>query len=937
MDRIQFVRTIVARARALTMRQFLSLGVGMTLAAAGFAGLVLGASGPALGSILLLQVLVVALVLLATHRISSRVAAVQVLGPELAPARSRRRGRDSGMLSVLGACRFYARSNRGRQSELVSQLVLDRSLDGRDILAHAASRGNLDFKGVCVLLECFRSPSKRGTAKRAVRGFDRESLLSLARLVYRQDALAGDTLDAITLFELVKVVFGRKALSLSDREWLVSALLQERRADEALAWMEQLDLSAARSPNYHLLLANATNPYVHRRADGDEDAWLAHLNHMFVCGGLEPLRLEPGSSPAFSRMRVDVADAVEDGPLVSVIVPVYRAGPEIDVAIGSILAQTWRCFELIVVVDGGPADTSGAIERWARLDERIRVIRCAKNRGTYTARNIGLDAARGEFVTCHDGDDWSHPRKLEIQARHLVANRGCIANQSLLLRVTGDLEIRHRSPSVNLAHAALISLMFRREPVMARIGYWDTVRKMGDAEFIRRMELAFDQQIGTVGEAPLYFALHDAGSLSGSDMHRGFMHPERQIYRARYREWHKRIAAGHASAWMPNDPKARPFPAPASFLPVSPGEQEAFDVVFVSEIGFTGGNVHSLVHEMTICIEAGLRVGLVHARNVLFTHLARREPLPALAELLASGAVTELAITNDVRARLVIVRWPACFQYASSLASGIRAERAIVVANHPPYERHQDRHSYEIGTVSRNVRAVFGVEPEWSPQSQTIRRMLAPQLAHGRLLDVDWVGVLCDAPQAAKRQQGPVSTTPVIGRHSRDHHLKWPGNRETLLKVYPVDGPVRVKVLGGVDSLVNSGVLSAEDVARWQVHPFGSLPPMEFLQTVDFFVYYHHDDWVEAYGRVIMEAMFAGTVVVLPPSFKPVFGDAALYAEPDEVQFLVMEYYRDWQRYDAQSRLGLAYVQENCTPLAYRRRLAALGLEVALERALGAA
>jgi len=215
--------------------------------------------------------------------------------------------------------------------------------------------------------------------------------------------------------------------------------------------------------------------------------------------------------------------------------------------------------------------------------------------------------------------------------------------------------------------------------------------------------------------------------------------------------------------------------------------------------------------------------------------------------------------------------------------------------------------------------------------------MLAPQVPRGRLLDIDWVGVLCDAPHAAKRRPGPVSTMPVIGRHSRDHHLKWPGKRETLLKVYPIDGKTRVKVLGGVDSLVANGLLGPEDVARWQVHPFGSLPPMEFLQSIDFFVYYHHDDWVEAFGRVIMEAMFAGAVVVLPPSFKPVFGDAALYAEPDGVQALVEEYHRDWSRHEAQSQLGMTYAQENCTPLAYRRRLASFGLDVALDRAQGAA
>src|SRR5690606_1990115 len=232
----------------------------------------------------------------------------------------------------------------------------------------------------------------------------------------------------------------------------------------------------------------------------------------------------------------------------------------------------------------------------------------------YTARNIGLDVAQGEFVTCHDADDWSHPQKIEVQAGNLVRNPDRIANLSNLLRVDADLEVRHRSPAQTLSHKALVSLMFRRSEVMTRIGYWDSVRKMGDAEFLFRSEVAFDTRVEVVCAPPMYFALHDSASLSGSDMRLGYMDPERRIYRARYREWHRKIAAGDVAAYLPKDARPRSFPAPVSFLPERSGREE-FDVVFVSELGFTGGNVQSLVNEMEICVQAGLRVGLVHVRN----------------------------------------------------------------------------------------------------------------------------------------------------------------------------------------------------------------------------------------------------------------------------------------------------------------------------------
>jgi len=210
--------------------------------------------------------------------------------------------------------------------------------------------------------------------------------------------------------------------------------------------------------------------------------------------------------------------------------------------------------------------------------------------------------------------------------------------------------------------------------------------------------------------------------------------------------------------------------------------------------------------------------------------------------------------------------------------------------------------------------------------------MLEPQLPASALLEVDWVAVLAEVPaRESGRRVSPVDDVPVIGRHSRDHHLKWPESRDLLLRVYPSDGSVKVRVLGGVRRVIEAGALAEPDVANWEVHAFNALPPASFLASIDFFVYYHHKDWVEAFGRVIMEAMFAGAVVVLPPHFEAVFGDAAVYAEPGQVQALIREYYDDWPRFMAQSEHGLAYAHGNCTPAAYRRRLARLGVRALQE------
>ena len=92
-------------------------------------------------------------------------------------------------------------------------------------------------------------------------------------------------------------------------------------------------------------------------------------------------------------------------PKISVIVPVYKVEKYLPECIESVLAQTFTDFELILVDDGSP-DNSGAIcDAYAARDPRIRVFH-KENGGVSSARNLGLDHARGEWIAFVDSDDW---------------------------------------------------------------------------------------------------------------------------------------------------------------------------------------------------------------------------------------------------------------------------------------------------------------------------------------------------------------------------------------------------------------------------------------------------------------------------------------------------------------------------------------------------
>ncbi len=91
-------------------------------------------------------------------------------------------------------------------------------------------------------------------------------------------------------------------------------------------------------------------------------------------------------------------------PLISVIVPVYNVAAFLPACIDSLLSQTLKDFELILVDDGSTDESPGICDDYARRDDRVRVIH-KENGGLSDARNAGLDEARGTYVTLVDSDD----------------------------------------------------------------------------------------------------------------------------------------------------------------------------------------------------------------------------------------------------------------------------------------------------------------------------------------------------------------------------------------------------------------------------------------------------------------------------------------------------------------------------------------------------
>ena len=90
---------------------------------------------------------------------------------------------------------------------------------------------------------------------------------------------------------------------------------------------------------------------------------------------------------------------------VSFVLPVYNVMPYLERCVQSLVCQTYKDFEIILVDDGSPDDSGKLCDELATRDERIRVIH-QENKGISGARNTGIDNATGEYIIFVDSDDY---------------------------------------------------------------------------------------------------------------------------------------------------------------------------------------------------------------------------------------------------------------------------------------------------------------------------------------------------------------------------------------------------------------------------------------------------------------------------------------------------------------------------------------------------
>lgn len=464
----------------------------------------------------------------------------------------------------------------------------------------------------------------------------------------------------------------------------------------------------------------------------DPAARLPWINRALAQSGRAPVALADGADATpYDRLTCPApGPAVTDGPLVSVLIAAYDCAATLPTALAGLAAQRWRNLEILVIDDASPdaGATAAAAAAFAAADPRVRLIRMPANGGAYVARNHGLAAARGEFVTLHDADDWSHPDKIAAQVDFLAAHPEAVGCTSEQARATPDLLFRRMTGMLKLINMNTSSFMFRRAYVRAAFGGWDSARFGADTELITRIAHADGPgSVRRLETGPLSFQRVSESSIV-ADAHFGISGTPfgaRLIY-------HDLYSRRHREGWLRADPNParRSFPAPRVMRADRPagGGARRCDLVFAGDLSRAAtapqDGSATLAAEIAQAADTGRAVAVFPVFD--YDHPPKgRLIAAAIRDLLQAGRVEVAAYGEAIDCDRLVLYDLACFQDDQRFLPEIRAAAASFVLRADDLAGAPEAAARRLATAAAFVAARFGATPDWRPVDPAAARALA--------------------------------------------------------------------------------------------------------------------------------------------------------------------------------------------------------------------
>lgn len=810
----------------------------------------------------------------------------------------------------------YLNRSKKRKGALVATALRTRSTSMRDILVH----GSVDCTSQSEELKRYILSGQLADHNVT----DSVMLGEFGRVVLLQNLLDDDLEYGEALLVKAHALTAPSRMPKYLRTVLVQHYIATGQIAKAQSYLEAWSDVAEEEHKY--LVTELLNPF----ALGDAETyskWLSGFNLVFTANGLLPVDLDGVSRRApFDRLQVstgieaqseEVGRSHETQALVSIVLTAFQPHHEhLETSVRSLLQQTWRNIEIIIVDDCSGSEFESVFERMEALDPRVQVIHAPENRGTYVARNIGYSAARGDFITGQDDDDWSHPQRIARQVEYMLANPDAIGCRVLGIRCNenlGKVRVGYRPTTENAS-----SLLVRREGFDA-VGGFLTARKAADTEFFYRVSRVTNQRIGLIKQ-PLSIIRILEGSLSRQEFAPGWKHTARRSFRSSYEYWHKNTPHEELKVSEGSSPKVY---IPRRFEIESGTLDRQIDVVFAGDWQQFGGPQKSMLEEIYALKRAGYKVGVMNLEAARFMTRNNQKPLvPVIQKLINERFVEEVHYDESLDVRLLILRYPPILQFFTHDISKLRIGSLLILANQAPSELDGTDIRYLVPECDRNAERAFRTKPLWVPQGPQVRDFLEHYLSGDRLANFDMPGIL-NIEEWWHQRLWYRSEIPVIGRHSRDNHMKWPSSREVMESVYPGDGRFDVRIMGGAKSALKVLEQSVTPLG-WTVYKTDELPVSYFLWSLDYFVFFQHPEAVEAFGRAVLEAIASGTVVILPPHFERVFHGAAVYCEPSEVPEVIDYLHSDFAAYERQLERAKNVIDKFHSYSSYQKRIESL-------------
>ena len=217
-----------------------------------------------------------------------------------------------------------------------------------------------------------------------------------------------------------------------------------------------------------------------------------------------------------------------DAPLISVIVPVYKVEAYLDRCVQSIVDQTYRNLEIILVDDGSPDNCPAMCDIWAEKDDRIRVIH-KENGGLSDARNAGMAVETGQYISFIDSDDYIAPEMYRLLVDRMAADSSDIAacgaemvyedgSVSRMLTRSGSCVLNREE-----AMEACVEESWLKQPVWYKLYKTELIRdvlfpvgKYHEDVFWTWQAVSRAQKV-SVFDTPCYFYVQRSSSIMGED------------------------------------------------------------------------------------------------------------------------------------------------------------------------------------------------------------------------------------------------------------------------------------------------------------------------------------------------------------------------------------------------------------------------------------